>query len=285
MAQITVGVPVYNGEEFLDGALKSLCAQTYQDLKILISDNGSNDSTPDIIAKWAKKDPRIEHVRHKETMTQREHFAWLIQQGDTKYFCFAAYDDLWSPNYVEALMQPLLDNPDAVVSIARSFGFEEEGKWKDEKPYYPRPDDASLYHIVENNFKSIKSGAFYGLYNREFYARILNSSVYFKHIWGIDFQTFLNFIFTDKVVGSNDAVFYQRYTGISDTKYRPKTAEDMWAHYRDFWKEAWLHLKQSDLSLWEKIRLFPTLYKYANRVVKAWVKELFGDKPMKEHHV
>lgn len=291
MTEITIGVPVYNGEKFLDSALKSLCAQTYKDLKIFISDNGSTDKTPEIIQYWMDKDSRIHLVRHEKTMTQREHFAWLIQQSDTKYFCFAAYDDLWSPNYIEALMQPLLQNPDAWVSIPRSFGFEVEGQWKDEKPYYSYDQGGSLYQAVKNNFKNIKSGAFYGLYNREYYARILHSSVYFQHIWGIDFQTFLNFIFTDKVVGNNDAIFYQRYTGISDVKYRPVEAADQWAHYKDFWKEIGLHLGQSNLSSCDKIKLLPTLYQYASRVVKpkrivkSWVKELLGRKTVKEYNV
>lgn len=290
MANVTIGVPVYNGEEFLDGALESLCAQTYSDLRIFISDNGSTDSTPDIIKKWMAKDPRIDHVRHETTMTQREHFAWLIQQSTSTYFCFAAYDDLWSPNYVEALMQPLLDNPDALVSVPKSFGFETVGQLKDEKPYYPRANDESLYRAVKNNFKNIKSGVFYGLYNREFYAKILHSSVYFKYIWGIDFQTFLNFIFTDKIVGNDAAIFYQRYTGISDTKYRPVTAADQWGHYYNFWREIFLHLDQSNLTTLEKIRLMPTLYKYATRIVKprriirSWFKEVFLRKKVEKEY-
>jgi hypothetical protein len=184
-----------------------------------------------------------------------------------------------------------LDKPGAAVSIPRSFGFERPDELKDEKPYYPLQGKKTLYAHVKNNFKNIKSGAFYGLYDREFYTQILHSSVYFKYVWGIDFQTFLNFIFTDKVVGSNDAIFYQRYTGISDVKYKPVNFNDQWMHYRDFWKETYLHLQKSDLGIWDKICLLPALNQYASRVakpkkiLKAWVREIFGQKQMKEYNV
>lgn len=279
MPQVTIGVPVYNGEKYLDGALEALCAQTYQDLEIFISDNGSTDSTPNTIKKWAAQDTRIHHVRHDETMPAKEHFKWVIKQSTSPYFCYAAYDDLWSENYIEGLIEPINKNPNALVSIPKTYGIEEDGTQKDEKIYRPVPTNISKFEVIKCNFKNIKSAVFYALYNRDFLDKNLDGGQYFNHTWGIDFQLFLNFIFTDLVVGNNDAIFYQRYTGISDTRYRPKTAEDQWVHYRDFIKEIWFHYRQSDLSIFDKIRLIPILHRYANnvvkprRIVKAWVKE------------
>jgi glycosyltransferase involved in cell wall biosynthesis len=52
-------VPVYNGAAFLDAALESLAAQSLRDLEIVVVDNASTDETPDILAAWAAREPRL----------------------------------------------------------------------------------------------------------------------------------------------------------------------------------------------------------------------------------
>lgn len=62
---ISVIIPVYNVEMYLDRCLKSVVNQTYQNLEIFLIDDGSKDSSGDICDRWAKKDPRI-RVLHQE---------------------------------------------------------------------------------------------------------------------------------------------------------------------------------------------------------------------------
>ena len=283
-AKVTIGVPVYNGATYLEGALKSLCAQTYPDLCILISDNGSTDSTPEIIKKYAAIDTRISVFRHDETMPVKDHFDWVIHKTESPLFCYAAYDDLWSENYIEDLVTAFSRNPNAVVAIPRTYGFDKEGENRDEKNYVEPPYNLSHLKKIRHNFKNIKSAVFYALYDRAFMIKAMKGSEHFNHTWGIDFALFLHFLLTDKVTGSNDAIFYQRYTGLSDQRYRPVSARDQWIHYRDFIKQILWHVNQSNLKLWEKISLIPTLYNYANaivkprRIIKAWVKETLSKK-------
>jgi glycosyltransferase involved in cell wall biosynthesis len=58
-------MPVYNGEEYLVSALDSVLAQTYPDYELIISDNGSNDSTQEICNYYCKRDSRIRYYRHE----------------------------------------------------------------------------------------------------------------------------------------------------------------------------------------------------------------------------
>jgi glycosyltransferase involved in cell wall biosynthesis len=61
--QVSIGLPVYNCENFLAAALDSLVTQTFTDFELIISDNASTDGTSDICRDYAAKDPRIRYFR------------------------------------------------------------------------------------------------------------------------------------------------------------------------------------------------------------------------------
>ena len=56
MPRLSVGLPVYNGEQFFGEALDSLLGQTYKDFELIISDNASTDGTADICLRYAEQD-------------------------------------------------------------------------------------------------------------------------------------------------------------------------------------------------------------------------------------
>ena len=64
-AKISVIVPVYNVDRFLDRCLISITGQTFKDLEIILVDDGSPDNSPQMCEEWAKKDNRIRFI-HKE---------------------------------------------------------------------------------------------------------------------------------------------------------------------------------------------------------------------------
>jgi len=152
MLDVTIGMPVFNGEEFLDEALSCLCAQTYPHLEILISDNASTDATPEIIEKWMERDPRIRCVRQESTISALDNFLWVINNAHGKWFCYAAHDDKWSPNYIEALLPPLKENPKAVISVPHQILIDKDGREKSERSYRPSGQDASLVDVVKKIF-------------------------------------------------------------------------------------------------------------------------------------
>ena len=67
--KISIIVPIYNTEDYLPRCLDSLLAQTLTDLEILCVDDGSTDSTPEILRRYAEADPRV-HVFHQENKRQ-----------------------------------------------------------------------------------------------------------------------------------------------------------------------------------------------------------------------
>ncbi len=62
---ISVIMPVYNAESFLDEAIHSICKQTYRKFEFLITNDGSTDNSSSIISKWEKVDPRISAIHQR----------------------------------------------------------------------------------------------------------------------------------------------------------------------------------------------------------------------------
>lgn len=105
MPEVTIGMPVYNGSRFISEALDSLLAQTYRDFQLIISDNASTDNTELICKKYSESDSRISYVRQDKNIGMVSNFQFVLDKCNTKYFMWAAYDDLWSPNWIAELLQ------------------------------------------------------------------------------------------------------------------------------------------------------------------------------------
>jgi tetratricopeptide (TPR) repeat protein len=112
---VTIGVPVYNGENYLRQALASLVAQDYENLELIISDNASTDETPAICAEFAQRDNRIGYVRQDENRGSPWNFKFVASEARGKYFMWAAHDDLWAPTFASKCVEELEANPQAVL--------------------------------------------------------------------------------------------------------------------------------------------------------------------------
>ncbi len=67
---VSVVTPVYNGEAFLDQCIESVLRQTYDNWEYVLLDNASTDRTPEIIAAYAEREPRIRVLRNPEVLPQ-----------------------------------------------------------------------------------------------------------------------------------------------------------------------------------------------------------------------
>ncbi len=77
MPKVTIGLPVYNGEKFLNEKIDSLLKQTFSDFEIIISDNASSDNTKIICEKYLKKDNRIKYYRQEKNIGVRS-FVYIL---------------------------------------------------------------------------------------------------------------------------------------------------------------------------------------------------------------
>ncbi|MGT2429918.1 glycosyltransferase family 2 protein [Cupriavidus basilensis] len=102
MAPLKIGVPVYNGAQFVADALQSLVDQSFGDWEMLIADNASNDGTSEICRAFAAKDARIKYVCHASNLGPVANFKHVLDWADSQYFMWAAADDVWGKGFLES---------------------------------------------------------------------------------------------------------------------------------------------------------------------------------------
>ena len=102
MDLISVIVPVYKVETYLDRCVQSIADQTYRNLEIILVDDGSPDNCPAMCDAWAQKDGRI-RVIHKENGGPSSTRNAGLDAAQGEYLCFVDSDDWVHPQYVELL--------------------------------------------------------------------------------------------------------------------------------------------------------------------------------------
>ena len=109
--KVSIGVPVYNGEGYVKGAIDSLLAQTFDDFELIISDNASTDNTEQICRDYAERDPRIRYIRQSENIGPGANFKFVLDQAVGRYFMWAAADDRREPCFLEMTVRVLEEDP------------------------------------------------------------------------------------------------------------------------------------------------------------------------------
>jgi glycosyltransferase involved in cell wall biosynthesis len=102
---VSIGLPVYNGENYLKAALNSLLSQSYGNFELIIGDNASTDETKYICESYAKQDPRIRYFRHKTNIGAAANYNYLFELAQGDYFKWAAHDDVCSPDYLKSCVE------------------------------------------------------------------------------------------------------------------------------------------------------------------------------------
>ena len=99
--RLSIGLPVYNGEDFLAESLDSLLGQTYEDFELIISDNASTDGTADICRRYEKQDSRIRYIRQPRNLGCAPNHNVLVQYARGELFKWASHDDLYGRELIE----------------------------------------------------------------------------------------------------------------------------------------------------------------------------------------
>ncbi len=126
--RLSIGLPVYNGEQFLRSAIESLLAQTFTDFELIISDNCSTDSTPAICQEFAARDARVHYHVNDTNIGAAGNFNSVVGRAQGYYFVWANHDDLWKPTCFERCVEALDNDGDAVVAFGRSEVIDEAGR-------------------------------------------------------------------------------------------------------------------------------------------------------------
>lgn len=267
---ISIGMPVYNGAAHLAEALQSLLAQSFTDFEIIISDNCSTDETAHIIARYAARDPRIRAIRQSENTGGLANFRFVLDAARAPFFMWAAYDDWHDPNYLEALHGALLADATLEMAAPAIVRTRMDGTVADRTALPPMRRLPRIRRIIKM-LKLSCGGMFYALYRtgaiRQAYARAERE---FPYVWAADHLTMLPFFVNDRAIGVPQTNFYNRETGLSEGRYRPLTAAQLWPFLLAFLRFSARVVLASRLTVWEKAICLGFLPVYSNSKAVKW---------------
>lgn len=143
---ISVIVPLYNQERYLDACLRSITDQTYNNLDIIVVNDGSTDDSLAIAEKWAEKDHRINVIdKPNEGVTMARQDGYLNASGE--YIAFVDSDDLLPRHALETMHKHIVEhNVDVVLGTAkRKLGILEWGAFTGTFPLHQVVSQPELF--------------------------------------------------------------------------------------------------------------------------------------------
>jgi len=115
--KVSIGLPVFNGENYLATALHSIVNQDYEDFELIISDNASYDRTAAICKDAAERDKRIRYSRVEVNCGAAPNFRRVFQLSTAKYFKWATHDDVCLPGFLKRCVETMERAPSGVVLV------------------------------------------------------------------------------------------------------------------------------------------------------------------------
>src|SRR5262249_60446249 len=109
----SVGLPVFNGESYLESAITSVLGQTFEDFELIICDNASTDRTAEICNDYAARDSRIRYFRNPRNLGAAPNYNLAFSQARGRYFKWLAHDDRMRPSFLAKTVRVLDDRTDA----------------------------------------------------------------------------------------------------------------------------------------------------------------------------
>ena len=146
---ISVIVPVYNVEKYLKKCVNSITSQTYENLEILLVDDGSTDSSGQICNEFEKNDARIKVIHKKNGGLSDARNAGL-DRAKGQYYAFIDSDDYIQDNTIEIMLNAVKKNK-SEIAICNMIRFLEEG----ETLQFYCPTDHEVLYQGKQRYKTL----------------------------------------------------------------------------------------------------------------------------------
>lgn len=111
---VSFGLPIRNGSKYIEASLRSILAQDYPDIEVVISDNASTDDTVEIIRAIGRDDPRVKLFPNEVNIGQNPNFNRVLELAQGEYFRWTGMDDSFDPTYVSRCVAELERHPESI---------------------------------------------------------------------------------------------------------------------------------------------------------------------------
>ncbi|MFK8906347.1 glycosyltransferase family 2 protein [Streptomyces sp. YS-3] len=126
--RLSIGLPVYNGEEYLAESFDALLGQTYEDFELVVSDNASTDGTEDICRRYAAKDSRIRYLRLSRNIGATPNHNHVFARSRGELFKWASHDDLYARDLLARCVEALDERPEMILAHTGQAVIDGEGR-------------------------------------------------------------------------------------------------------------------------------------------------------------
>lgn len=218
---ISVIIPVYNSEKYLRQCVESVQRQTYQNLEIVLVNDGSTDSSPEICEQLSNEDARVRVVHKKNGgVGDTRNMGLSVANGD--YIAFVDSDDQMEPNLLSTLFE-LMNRTQADIAIGNFYEFIEDSRsyklYLSEADYFEEiltPEQWLLKQYTEQfNISQCFTVPWCKLYKKELFTNVAYPAVKTAED---DFATWKVYLNASKIAFMNRALYMYRKRSDSVTE-------------------------------------------------------------------
>jgi glycosyltransferase involved in cell wall biosynthesis len=126
--RLSIGLPVYNGEEYLAESLDALLGQSYEDFELIITDNASTDGTESICRRYVRQDSRVRYERLPKNIGAANNHNHVFSLTRGELFKWASHDDLYGRDLLRRCVDALDEHPEMILAHSWSAFIDGDGK-------------------------------------------------------------------------------------------------------------------------------------------------------------
>ena len=224
---VSIGMPVYNGEQWLHTAIKSILQQSYSDFELIISDNASTDKTQEICEQYARQDERVRYIRNEKNLGANPNFNKVFFESRGRYFKWASCNDLLHVDMLQRCVGELDKNGDAVLCFPNTKLFMDiDGEYQE----YEDPASITSEKAHQRFRDLIEQLGLNNMLNGLFRSDALAKTKLIKTYFSSDNVLMAELTLHGKMINVPEFLFYRRMEPQSATAL--KDYDELVKHYR-----------------------------------------------------
>ena len=215
---VCVGIPTYNRLSSLRRAISSVLNQDYSDIKLIISDNASNDQTEKFCTDLTAKEKKVTYIRQSRNLGASENFIEVFNKSDCEYFMWLGDDDFIDRSYISRCVKILSSDKDISLVGGRAKYYSNDKYAYDGKVINLTQQSAYL-RVLSYYSQVTDNGTFYGVMRRN-----LLSEIKIANTIGSDWLIIAAMAFSGKLITLDDVSVHRQLGGATENYKKMATS-------------------------------------------------------------
>ena len=275
---VSIGLPVYNTENTILDCLNNIEKQSYKNFEVIISDNGSDDTTISILENYIKNKKNYKLFKHKNNRGIIWNFNNVFKKSSGEFFCWFSHDDIRNERFIESCLIKLINDKKAVLCQGET-SIILNNKIISKNSLLSFKNKNNLYQRYNETLNSFPATAIYGLYRSEAIkkTRLLRNSIAGDIIFINNLSLYGTFIYAN--IHTLDYQIRQKWNTIDEDYYAfyGQKKPNLYSPFLIFYFYNFLNIYESELKIQKKLILFLILFKkiFLEFIIKIFKKIIF----------